>query len=321
MIKKKQFFSHEVRVGLAVFIGCAIVVAAILSIGERQGLLLKRYHLYAHMSRVEGLQAGAPVRLAGVRVGSVTSVKFSPSADESKIVVELEVDESVKERIRKDSIAHIGTLGLLGDKYVGISMGSLDQPVLKEGDLIQASDPLDVEKLIEEGAEVFDRLKSSVRTLDEIATKINTGQGTVGKLINDPNIYFDLSKLFQVTNSLADKIESGEGTMARLFEDPKLYDYMTDLISSTNALVDSLHKGRGSVARIMSDSTLYTDAAHTITRLNSVLQKLESNDGSLGLMMNDRRLYEQLNTLTMSLDSLVKDIKADPKRYLKIGIF
>jgi len=321
MKKKSIFFTHEVRVGLALLAGVLVVVLAIFSIGEQQGLLAQRYHLFTLMSRVEGLQTGAPVRLAGLRVGAVTSVNFSSDVNDQKIEIEMEIDKDIKPRIRKDSIAHIGTLGLLGDKYIGITLGTIEQPMLEEGDFLQSSDPVNVEKLIDEGVMVFDKLKGTVNTVDEIATKINTGQGTLGKMVNDPNMYFDIDKLFVITSKLVEKIENGEGTMSRLFTDPKLYDNLNFLLTSTKAFVDSLQHGKGTAAKLLTDPKLYDDANTLVQRLTKIMEKLESGQGSLGQMVNDKQLYERLTRLTASMDSLIKDIKLNPKRYLKVEIF
>ncbi len=319
--RREPLFSHEVRVGLTVFIGVLIIVVAIMMVGGQQGFLADRYRLRVMMTRVEGLQTGAPVRLAGVRVGTVTSVKFSPDITENRIIIELEIDTKVKDRIRKDSIAHIGTLGLLGDKYVGITMGSLDQPRLEEGEFLQAAEPLDVEKLIDEGVAAFNLLKRSLSTVDDIVTKINTGKGTLGLLVNDPSMYVDVKTLVGISSTILAYIRSGEGTAARLFTDAQLYTRLTALLASGEALVDSLRAGQGTAARFVQDPTLYQELATLTKNVNLIAARLEKGEGSLGQMMNSDLLYRRLNMLTATLDSLVADLKANPSRYLKIQIF
>ncbi len=321
MTPNKPFFSHEVRVGLALFAGVLIVVLTIMSIGEQRGILAQRYHLFTLMSRVEGLQTGAPVRLAGLRVGSVTSVEFSSDISDQKLEIELEIDKEVQPRIRKDSKAIIGTLGLLGDKYIAVTLGSLDQPVLKDGDFLQSEDPLDLGKLMDEGASVFNRLKRTINTVDEIVTKINTGEGSLGKMVNSPDAYFELEQLFSALLGLLEKIDSGQGTVARLFNDPKLYDNFNELLVSSNAVIDSIEHGSGTTSKLITDPGLYEDATRLVERLTMLTEKLESGQGSLGQMVNDRQLYDRFNAVTVRLDSLIKDIKLHPNKYLKIEIF
>ena len=113
---------HEIKVGALILIGLAVTIFAILSVTQQRGLFQDRYQLKIHMSRVNGLQTGAPVRLAGVRVGSVVKVEFTKNTLDPIIEVVIEVEKKVQQRIRKDSEAHIGTLGLLGDKFIGITM-------------------------------------------------------------------------------------------------------------------------------------------------------------------------------------------------------
>ena len=312
---------HEIRVGLTIFIGLILIILAILSVGEQQGLLQDRYKLILHMSAVSGLQTGAPVRLAGVRVGSVAAIEFSGGLTAPMIEVILEIDRKVQSRIRADSRAHIGTLGLLGDKYIGVSMGSADQPALEDGDLLSSSDPIDVEKLLDDGVEILDDVKRSSRSLVEIADKINRGDGTLGLLVNDPRMYFDLDRLLVIMETLSAKIERGEGTLARLFNDAQLYDQFVAALQNAVLLTDSLTAGRGSAGRFLRDPSLFEDLSATAAELRSISRKLGETDNSAGRLLNEPVLYDDLVRITTELDSLVRDIRKNPRRYLKIEIF
>ncbi|MBN1542551.1 MCE family protein [candidate division KSB1 bacterium] len=319
--REQQERRHEIKVGITLLVGIAVLVFTILYVGQNKGVLRARYKLRCMMSRVNGLQNGAPVHLAGVRVGSVVKVDFSPSYEDQKILVILEIDQQVQPRIRRDSEAYIGTMGLLGDKYVGISMGSIAQPMLLEGDLLTSSDPVDMEKLIDEGVDVFATLRKTSETLTEIINKVNEGRGTLGMLINDPRMYYDIDRILLILENLSVKVDQGQGTVARLFTDPALYDELTELLVSTRELADTLRAGQGSVGRLISTPDLYNDLSTTIANLNTLSQTLKAGEGSLGKALTDETLYYELYRVTTQLDSLVKDIRKNPQRYLKIEIF
>ncbi len=312
---------HEIKVGLAILIGLGILIFAILYIGEHQGILQERYKLRVLMSRVNGLQPGAPVRLAGVDVGSVVKVDFSEDIADQKIEVILEIDQRVQSRIRQDSEAHIGTLGLLGDKFVGVSMGSLDKPVLGNGELLKSADPIDVEKLITEGVLVFDIIRQTTTTINEISKKINEGKGTLGLLVNDPRMYLDIEKLLLLTESLTKKIDQGQGTLAKLFQDTTLYRNINGLLTTTTVLADSFGRGKGTMGRLIQDPQLFVQLSESLVRINALAKKLEDGDGTLGKALNDKALYQDASNAVAELDSLLKDVRRNPQRYLKVEIF
>jgi phospholipid/cholesterol/gamma-HCH transport system substrate-binding protein len=326
MARRKS--AYEVRVGFLIFLALAVLIATVVYVGEQQGFMRDRFHLRTLMSRVNGLQEGAPVRLAGVDVGTVTSVEFSPDTDNPRIVVTMEVNRSVKKYIRKDSRAHIGTLGLLGDKFVGITFGSPNQPEVQDWDYIESSDPIDVEKLLDEGVEVFNTLRRSAGTFKEvteaaqrIAWKIDTGKGTLGLLVNDPQLYFDLRRLLILVERMSREIESGEGTLALLFRDPSLYNNLTGLLASVHQLSDSLRQGKGTAGQLLNDASLYHHADSLVAELSLLSRKLNSDQGSLAKLSRDDSLYVSLVRTLASLDSLVQDIRRNPKRYVSFSIF
>ena len=133
--------SRRLSLMVGAFVVVTLVVAGfvLLTLGSGSGLLRPRYRLVSYFENVQGLVAGAPVRLAGKDVGTVEFVTFAPLEGELPPVrVVMQVDASVQNRIRSDSVASIGTIGLLGDKYVGISMGTIRGRVLWPGSVLMS---------------------------------------------------------------------------------------------------------------------------------------------------------------------------------------
>ena len=326
---------YEVRVGFLILFALVTLAATVIFLGRQRGFLRPRYHLRTLMERVNGLQEGAPVRLAGVDVGTVTQVEFSSDLDNPRIEVTMEIDYTAKKYIRKDSRAHIGTLGLLGDKFIGITMGSSDQPELEDWDYIQSTSPVDVEKLIDEGVDVFNTLRKSSQKFHDltlyanrIASKIDRGEGTLGLLVNDPRMYFDLSKLVAMVAALTSDVESGTGTAALLLRDPQLYWNLNNLLRSSTLLADSLRAGSGTAGRFVQDPTLYEGATRllasvdSLTRsLNELVAKLQNERGTIARLSRDDSLYVRLVKAITSLDSLATDLRKNPKRYINVRIF
>lgn len=313
--------SYELKVGFLILVGILFLAGMILSIGKHQGMFRKRYELRVLMDRVSGLQVGAPVRLAGLGVGKVISIEFPKGMEEKQVEITLKIDQKIQQRIRKDSVAHIGTLGLLGDKFVNITLGSFDQPVLQPGDYLQGSTPIDIEEIIEEGVKVLEDLKAISKTSREIAEKINRGEGTIGMMVNDPTIYFKLDEILALTRRLAVKIESGEGTVAKLFNDPEIYKNLNRLLVSVGSLSDNLQKGEGTLGKMVRDTTLYTNLTGLVGMISSISERIERGQGTAGKLAKDEELYQDLRRTIGDLDELIRDIKKNPRRYFKLKIF
>ncbi|MDP2807656.1 MAG: MlaD family protein, partial [bacterium] len=126
--------SHEFKVGLLIALGLAVALIAVLSVGERQGLMKQRYFLNARFDDVSGLQEGAPVRVSGFQVGVVNKITLVEIGGRQKVEARLRIEKQAQPRIRRGSHAKISSMGLLGDKLVEIVPASIDQPMLNNGE-------------------------------------------------------------------------------------------------------------------------------------------------------------------------------------------
>lgn len=319
--RKQEEHRHEIKVGLTILVGLAIVIFVIFAIGRQQGVLEKRYVLYVYMSRVNGLQTGAPVRLNGVRVGSVIGIEFTEQAENQRIKVTLEIMTNVQNLIRTDSEAYIGTLGLLGDKFISITSGLPHNAILQSGDQLIGTDPVDVEKLIDESVNTFDELRKATAVISEIAEKINSGQGTIGLLVNDPQLYNGVTGTLKSLQQLKKEFENSDGTIARILRDTTMYSELYTFLRNANLLADSLVNGSGSAAKFVNNAELYDKIVNDLNEISTLLNKINRGEGTFGQMINDDELYRQLQKTTAQLDSLVKDVRMNPKRYLTVKVF
>ncbi len=312
---------HEIKVGLMILFGIAIVVFLIFAMSENQGLWEERYELHVFMSRVNGLQTGAPVRLNGVRVGSVSGVDFSKDVNNPQIKVTLEILKKVETKIRANSEAYIGTLGLLGDKFVSITMGTPDQPILRDGDFLVGTDPIDVEKLIDESVGTFSEIQQAATILKEIGDKINRGEGTIGLLVNDPGLYKNLDESLSFFKDLSKQLNSSNGLLAEMLRDTTMYDELYMFIKNANILADSLVHGSGTAARMVRDPLMYDEIVANLNEIKSITTKMNRGEGTTGQLLTNESLYNDLVRTTAALDSLIRDVRENPKKYVTIKVF
>ena len=184
--------SRTFRLGLFIVGTLLIFAAGVFFIGSTESLFRPTYHLKAQFQNVSGLINGADVRVGGIHKGTVRSIQLPHRPDE-KLTVVMDLENSTRDVLKKDSVASIKSEGLLGDKYVEISFGSLDVDRVRDGDILDTAPPLDISDLITKTNQILDSAKDTMQNVDAISTKVNNGQGTVGALLNDKKIYQQVS--------------------------------------------------------------------------------------------------------------------------------
>ncbi|MGA7557583.1 MAG: MlaD family protein [Terriglobales bacterium] len=199
--------SRAARLGAFIVVTLAILVAGIFIIGSKQYLFSSTYQLKAEFDNVVGLDAGADVRVGGVHSGTVSSIVL-PHKPGEKVTVVMDLSKSTHEIIKQDSVATIETEGLLGNQYLAISFGSSGKADVRNGDTIASEPPLEISDLLKKTSGILDSSQQAIQNttratanIDSISAKIDAGQGTVGALVNDKQLYNNLE---QTTTTLHD---------------------------------------------------------------------------------------------------------------------
>lgn len=160
-----------------------------------------------------GLDAGGDVRVGGVHSGTVHSIAL-PHKPGEKVTVVLDLSKSTHEIIKQDSVATIETEGLLGDQYLAISFGSATSPDVRDGDMLASRQPLEMTDLLKKASGLLDSSQQAIQNatlatanLSSISAKIDRGDGTVGALVNDRQLYTDLE---QTTGTMRDTMAQAQ---------------------------------------------------------------------------------------------------------------
>src|ERR1035438_225104 len=199
--------SRAARLGAFIVATLAILVVGVFIIGSKQYLFSYTYQLKAQFDNVAGLDAGGDVRVGGVHSGTVRSIVL-PHKPGEKVTVVMDLSKSTHEIIKQDSVATIETEGLLGNQYLAISFGSAGKADVRDGETIASEPPLEMSDLLQKTSGILDSSQQAIQNatratanLDSISAKINGGQGTVGALVNDKQLY---SNLEQTTGTMRD---------------------------------------------------------------------------------------------------------------------
>jgi phospholipid/cholesterol/gamma-HCH transport system substrate-binding protein len=199
--------SRSARLGAFVVATLLILVGGIFVIGNKQYLFSSTYQLKAQFDNVEGLDAGADVRLGGVHSGTVRNIVL-PHKPGEKVTVIMDLGKSTHEIIKQDSLVTIETEGLLGNQYLAISFGAATSANVRDGDLLSSQAPLEISDLLAKTNSILDSSQKAIQNttratanLQSISAKIDSGQGTAGALVNDKQLYTNLE---QTTNAMHD---------------------------------------------------------------------------------------------------------------------
>jgi phospholipid/cholesterol/gamma-HCH transport system substrate-binding protein len=186
---KKQSKNFKVRLGLFVTVGIALFVMAIFVIGKQKNLFDPVFTLYTRFNNVSGLQVGNAVRFQGINVGTVDNIKI---VNDSTVQVNMMIREEVQKFIKSDAEAGIGSEGLIGDRLVTISSGSASSKAVKDGQLIGSTEPVETDAIMQSLEITAGNAAVMSEDIAEIVNKINNGDGTLGRLINDEKIASNL---------------------------------------------------------------------------------------------------------------------------------
>ena len=305
----------SLTVGLLVIAAMAAFAVTILSLGAQEGIWTPRYRLLAHFGNVQGLIGGAPVWLAGKQVGRVEGVRFGPVGEaDAAVAVEMRIDASVQKRIRDDSVATIGTIGLLGDRYVEVSLGSAEGRVLQDGDELRTLDPVDLNVVVNRGAEALENIRSLTSSLNTVVEDFSRAEG--GRR---------LAESVDAFGEMVIEVQEGKGLLHSLIYDPYGGQGVESITRSLEILEDILlevRDGEGVLHSLVYDAPREQDvvieALQAGARLNSILGKVDAGQGTLGLIVNDPTLYEDLKSLVggANRSRLVRtmiDLSSDPE--------
>jgi phospholipid/cholesterol/gamma-HCH transport system substrate-binding protein len=181
----------KIRLGLFIAGGLALFIVAVFLIGKQKNLFDPVFKLTATFSNVSGLQVGGNIRFSGINVGTVDNITI---INDSMVRVDMLLKKNVRQFIKTDCEAGIGSSGIIGDRIVVITQGSNDAPEVKDGQLIESKEPVETDAVIQTLKETADNAAIISDQLAEIMVKLNRGNGTLGRLIRDSTMAKNISQ-------------------------------------------------------------------------------------------------------------------------------
>lgn len=299
------------RVGIILVVAIAIAMWASLT-GGGTSIFDPKAEFNCYFRNVDGLLGGSPVWMAGVEVGNVRSVHFVNLDSLRTVELVCKVQTDVWKMITKGTEVQLGTIGLLGDKYVEIIPGPIGGPVIAEGSTIPVRDVGSAVAMFEQGTKALKQAGSVAGNLDDVLGRMNRGEGTLGQLATNDTLYFQMSALMGRLTEL---------TTALVRNQERITASVENTATSVGSLADKVENNTGTLGKLIGDPALYDNLSATLAKLDTIIERINQAEGSLGLFVSDTSFYTETVNLLHRVNNLVVDIEKNPGKYLKFSVF
>jgi phospholipid/cholesterol/gamma-HCH transport system substrate-binding protein len=354
---QKQLKWSQLRVGLTVLFASITLAVLIFLMSGTTGLFTPKITLKSYFDDAQGLRNGAPVRLSGVDVGNVTAVRVVANKPATPVEVVMKVTTKYSFDVRKDSVTAMSTAGVLGETYINIDSSHAKGPEARDGDTLATRETPDIQDVVRASQGTLQNLDALLKRTDRILAFVESGQGSIGKLIYDPNLYNQFAQTVNEFKGIVDQVRNGQGSLGKLLvtdeaynkamvavdkinvmieelqqgkgtagkflKDPTLYDNANQTIANVKKLTDDINAGKGAIGKLSKDEALAQKLDNIISKLSALSDELEAGQGTAGMLLKNPSLYNNTDKMLVETRELVKSVRENPKKYLtfKVRVF
>jgi len=321
MADKKLKIRKEVKVGAVFVIALAVLIWGIMYLQGIEILKQKRT-VFAVYDRVNGLVAANPVTIQGMKVGQVKTLYFSPK-DPRKIIVELYIS-NMTYPIPKNSIARIYSADLMGSKQIEIVPGDSPEVIVNGDTLMARTEATLGEEVNQQLAPLKHKAENLISSIDTLATIIQAvlNKNTQASLVEAiEHIKEAIQNVAHMTYNADTLVSEQRTNIARIIINlESVSRNLKDNNDKIANILENFSDVSDSIAQLQIPAT-FAQINNAVVNLNEILEKINSGEGTIGLLVNDTSLYFEVDKAARDLNLLLEDIKANPKKYVKISVF
>lgn len=354
MPEREKVRWSQLKVGVVGLTAFVIVFVLVFLLTSSRGIFQRNELLVTYMEDASGMANGTPVRLNGITIGFLDALTLTGSRDPNRAVrFDMLVKRKNLAEIPVDSVAAIAAANLLGDKFLNITRGQ-DPRTVQPGSELRSMQGQDIPELMAQSANLLQTFQTIVKRVDNLLAGVEQGRGNIGLLLKDEELYRRLngiasegqklladvrngqgsvSKLLysdefyqelrspirRIDKMLAD-LDAGQGSAGKLLKDPALYDELQKGVGEIRTLIAEINAGKGTAGKLMKDEALYTRMNELIVKMNGTVDKINAGQGTVGQLLVNPQLYEAMTGATREFQSLAKDMRANPKKFLTIRL-
>jgi phospholipid/cholesterol/gamma-HCH transport system substrate-binding protein len=269
----------KARLGIFIAVGIAIFVMAIFIIGKQQNLFNPVFKITTNFYNVSGLQVGNNIRFSGINVGIVDNIKI---INDSTVQVDLLVRKNVQQFVKADSNASIGSEGIIGDRIIIITQGSTNSPMARDGQHILSKEPIETDDIMKSLKTSAESAEVITLQLAQIMTNINTGQGMLGRLIQDSTIAENVNQTIEnfrkSSEGLDETIEITKKNVFAFMESLQKTVTKTEVASNhLGEIMIKINNGEGAIGMLIRDTAIVNNIEETVINLKESSIGLNEN--------------------------------------------
>lgn len=307
---------RAVTVGIFIFLGLAILVAGVLTLGGQQKTFEKKIKVKAIFEDVGGLQEGNNVWFSGVKIGTIKKMQFSGN---SQVEVIMNIEKEAQKFIRRNSKARISSEGFIGNKIVVIYGGTMQSPMIDTADVLGVEKALGTDEIMATLQENNRNLLEITSDLRVISKRLAEGQGTVGKLLTDETL---MNNLQATAITLRKASQNAQGLSANISE-------YTARLRTEGSLANDLVTDTTIFRRLRATASQMEEVSRTANdvtnNLKSASANLTNSNTPIGTLLNDKEaatnLKETLKNMQASTEKLDENMEALQHNFLLRGFF
>lgn len=298
--------TRAIVVGIFIFLGLAIFIITILTLGSQHKTFEKKVTVKSYFDNVNGLQKGNNVWFSGVKVGTIKKVNLIGNG---KVEVDIDVEEQSLQYIRKDAKAKISTDGLIGNKIIEIYGGTAKAPQIEGGDVLVNDKLLNTDEMMNTLSKNNDNINAITNDFKTVSKRLADGQGSIGKLLTDETMVDQINavtiKLNHAANNL-DKLSLNVSSYTAKLNNKGTF--ANDLVTDTVIF----SKLRETVTQLQGIATTSQSAINNLDKAGTTLNNgLKDRKSPIGMMLNDEQSATQLKMTLQNLNSATKKLDED----------
>src|SRR5271170_2768757 len=264
----------RLKVGVLALFAMAILAVLIFLITGNTNIFESQTVIYTFMADAAALTTGAPVNLDGIPIGKVKIIALSGSKDPRRLVrLDLQIPEHQLKNIPSDSLASISSANVLGTKYINIKSGK-GTTTIGAGQELPSVATGEFEDLVQQGFGVLSSVQDTVQRVDRIVGLVESGKGSIGKLLVDETLYNNLLQILAQIKALADTLNSDKGTLGILLNNHDLYDNFRATLGRVDSMLQQLQAGQGTAGKFLKDPALYDDLHTSVKGIQQLIDNL-----------------------------------------------
>jgi phospholipid/cholesterol/gamma-HCH transport system substrate-binding protein len=349
----------QLKVGIIVLVAVVILTTLLFLMTSASGFGFFSHKLTVttYFENSAGLKDGAAVNLEGVTIGNVKSIAVvtTPERRLTPVMVVMKLDTKYQSSLHTDSKAALTTVGVLGDTVIDINSQVATGPQLQDGDELHTLETPSLTDVMKASQGTIENLNVILAKLNSVVDNIQSGKGSVGQLISNPDLYnkFDaaadevhkfavtvnspdnsigkllndkgemyskINDIVTKTDAIAGDAQAGKGTVGKLLKDPAMFDNLNASVASLKSILADAQAGRGTAGMLLEDPTVAQKLKDAVTQTDDLMANINQGKGTLGKLATDDAMYANVNKLLTESTTLVTTIRQDPKKYLTIHL-